>query len=280
MKIIDAHQHLWDTSELRYPWLEGFDALNQRYGPEDYRAAFEGIDIAQSVHIEADPAPGAEVAEVDRLVGIAAEDGMIGAIVATAPLESADCEATLDKLAADYPMVVGIRRMAWHHEDPGFYRWPSLIEGVRLLPRFGYTFELCANVTQLDAAVHLVRATPDVTHAINHCGGPDIAGDGFEPWADYMNQLAAFPNTVCKISGLVTRANEGWTPGDLRPYIDHLIGIFGFDRVMYGSDWPVCTLAATYTQWFDVLAHAVEGASEDERRKLFHDNARSFYRLG
>ena len=154
MQIIDAHQHLWDTSELRYPWLEAFDALHQRYGPEDYRAAFEGIDNHYSPSTSKRiPAPGSEVAEVDRLVRIAGEDGMIGAIVATAPLESEDREETLDRLATDYPMVVGIRRMAWHHEDPGFYRWPSLIEGVRLLPRFGYTFELCANVTQLDAAV-------------------------------------------------------------------------------------------------------------------------------
>ncbi len=280
MQIIDAHQHLWDTSELSYPWLDGFDALRQRYGPEDYRAAIDGIDIVKSVHIEADPAPGAEVAEVDRLVRIAGEDGMIGAIVATAPLEFENREETLDRLAADYPMVVGVRRMAWHHEDPEFYSWPALIEGVRSLPRYGYTFELCANVTQLDAAVTLVRATPDVAHAINHCGGPDIAGDGFAPWADYMNQLAGFPNTVCKISGLVTRASEGWTGDDLRPYIDHLLEIFGFDRVMYGSDWPVCTLAATYGAWFDTLVDAVKGTSDEERRKLFHDNASAFYRLG
>jgi len=280
MQIIDAHQHLWDTADLRYPWLEGFDALGQRYGPEDYRAAFEGIDIIRSVHIEADPAPGAEVAEVDRLVRIAAGDGMIGAIVATAPLESEGREGTLERLAAEYPMVVGVRRMAWHHEDPGFYTWPSLIEGVRALPGYGYTFELCANVTQLDAAVTLVRATPDVTHAINHCGGPDIAGDGFAPWAAYMNQLAEFPNTVCKISGLVTRAKENWTGDDLRPYIDHLIEIFGFDRVMYGSDWPVCTLAASYQAWFDTLVDAVKGITDEERSKLFHDNAKAFYRLG
>ncbi len=280
MQIIDAHQHLWDTSELGYPWLEGFDGLRQRYGPEDYRAAIGGIDIAKSVHIEADPAPGAEVAEVDRLVRIAEEDGMIGAIVATAPLESEDRTEVLEKLAADYPMVVGIRRMAWHHEDPAFYRWPALIEGVKALPGYGFTFELCANITQLDAAVDLVRATPDVSHAINHCGGPDIAGGGFAPWADYMRQLAEFPNTVCKISGLVTRAGEGWTRNDLRPYIDHLLESFGFDRVMYGSDWPVCTLGATYAGWFETLDDAVKNVSDEARRKLFHDNARVFYRLG
>lgn len=279
MQIIDAHQHLWDTSELRYPWLEDFEALQQYYGPNDYRAALEGLEIVRSVHIEADPAPGAEVAEVERITHIAADDGMIGAIVANVPLESEGRERILDRLAADYPMVVGVRRMAWHHQDPEFYRWPALLEGVSSLPRYGYTFELCANVTQLGAAVDLVRATPNVSHAINHCGGPDIAGDGFGQWAGYMNKLAEFPNTVCKISGLVTRAGEKWKTNDVKPYIDHLIDIFGFERVIYGSDWPVCTLATKYKQWFEVLSHAVEACTEDERRKLFHDNARAYYNI-
>lgn len=279
MQIIDAHQHLWDTSELSYPWLEGFDGLRQFYGLNDYRAAFEGIEIVSSVHIEADPAPGAEVAEVERITRIAANEGMISAIIANVPLESEKRERTLDRFAEDYPTVVGVRRMAWHHEDPDFYRWPALVKGVSLLPRYGYTFELCANVTQLEAAIDLVHATPNVSHAVNHCGGPDIAGNEFARWAGYMNRLAEFPNTVCKMSGLVTRASENWTANDLNPYIDHLIDIFGFERLMFGSDWPVCNLAATYKLWFGVLSRAVENCTEDERQKLFHDNARAYYHV-
>ena len=150
---------------------------------------------------------------------------------------------------------------------------------MSLLPRYGYTFELCANVTQLEAAIDLVYATPNVSHAINHCGGPDIAGNEFARWAGYMNRLAEFPNTVCKMSGLVTRASENWTANDLNPYIDHLIDIFGFERLMFGSDWPVCNLAATYKLWFGVLRRAVENCTEDERQKLFHDNARAYYHV-
>ncbi len=279
MQVIDAHQHLWDTSQLKYPWLEEPNTFRTSYQLNDYHKAFGEIDIIKSVHVEADPGPGAEIAEVDMISRISSLEGTIGAIVAAAPLEIDGKYKILDAFKKNYPRVVGIRRMAWHHQDPTFYRWPALIEGVKALPEYGYSFELCANVTQLEAALYLVEATPNVSHAINHCGGPDIAANGFQPWATYMRQIADFPNTVCKISGLVTRANMEWTPGDLKPYIEYLIEIFGFDRVMFGSDWPVCTLAGTYKEWFDALNQVVRKATEEDRKKLFHDNAQTFYRL-
>jgi L-fuconolactonase len=278
VRIIDAHQHLWDTAALRYPWLEGFDALRQRYTAADYRQAAAGIEVVRSVHVEADPAPDDEAAEVHWLTGIAREDGMIGAIVAAAPLERPDRRAVLARLTEN-PLVVGIRRMAWHRPDPDFYRTPGLIEGVHALADYGLTFDLCAHTDQLHAAIALVRETPEIAHAINHCGGPDIAGGRFQPWADAMSELAAFPHTVCKVSGLVTRTRPGWTREDLKPYIDHLVSAFGYGRLLFGSDWPVCTLAAEYRQWLDALMWAVQGASDEEQRRLFHDNARRFYRI-
>lgn len=279
VRIIDTHQHLWDTSALRYPWLDGSDALGKRYDAADYRKAVEGLDVVRTVHVEAAPAPGDEVAEVERLTRIAEQDGMIGAVVAAAPLETPQGDEVLRALSS-YPLVVGIRRMAWHQADPDFYLCPALTEGVRRLENYGLSFDLCAHAGQHAAAIALVRATPRIRHAINHCGGPDIAGDGFQPWADTMRELASFPNTVCKVSGLVTRAKPDWKKEDLKPYIDHLIDVFGFDRLMFGSDWPVCTLAAEYRQWFDALLWAVRDASEEERQKLFHDNAKRFYRIG
>jgi len=278
VQIIDAHQHLWDTSALRYPWLEGFDALRQRYTAEDYRATTAGASVIRSVHVEADPGEGEEATEVEWLSRIAQQDGMIGAIVAAAPLESKSRRQTLDRLKS-FPLVVGVRRMAWHRGDPDFYQSPELIEGVRTLADYGFSFDLCANVTQLHAALVLVRETPEISHIIDHCGGPDIAGGGFRPWAEQMSRLADFPNTVCKISGIVTRASAQWTKEDLKPFIDHLIGVFGYDRVAFGSDWPVCTLAAQYGQWLDTLKWAVWDASETEKQKLFHDNAKRFYRI-
>lgn len=278
MRVIDTHQHLWDTSTLSYPWLDGFGALSQKYTIDDYRTASVGIDVAATVHVEANPAPGSEVAEAARLTQLAEEHGLIGAIVASAPLEEPNVAETLSRLTK-YPLVVAVRRMAWHRDDPDFYRDPDLIRGVKSLADLDLTFDLCAHADQLPAALDLVRATPDVSHAINHCAGPDVAGRGFDRWAVSVAELAAFPNTVCKISGIVTRAAADWTREDLKPYIDHLVEVFGFERLMFGSDWPVCTLACEYRKWFDALQWAVEDASDADRARLFFGTAAAFYKV-
>ena len=276
LKIIDTHQHLWDTSNLEYPWLEGFDLLAKRYTAQDYREAIGDLNVIKSVHVEGDPAETDVVKEVEWLTQIAETDGMIGAIAAAAPLEKPNAEAILEKLSG-FGLVVGIRRMAWHHPDPQFYASPELINGVKLLSKFDLSFELCANHTQLPAAIALVKATPDVRHALNHCGGPDIKGGQFEPWATHIRELAAFENVHCKVSGIVTTASENWTREELKPYIRHLVEAFGYERLMFGSDWPVCTLAATYQEWVDALLWAVEDASDAEKNKLFYENASEFY---
>ena len=276
LKIIDTHQHLWDTENLEYPWLEGFDLLAKRYTAQDYREAIGDLNVIKSVHVEGDPAETEVVKEVEWLTEIAETDGMIGAIAAAAPLEKPNAEAILEQFVG-FRRVVGVRRMAWHHPDPQFYATPELINGVKLLTKFDLSFELCANSTQLPAAIELVKATPDVRHALNHCGGPDIKGDQFEPWATHIRELAAFENVHCKVSGIVTTASENWTREELKPYIRHLIEAFGYERLMFGSDWPVCTLAATYQEWVDALLWAVEDASDAEKNSLFYENAAEFY---
>ena len=278
LKIIDTHQHLWDTSNLSYPWLDDFDALGKRYLIDDYRRACEGINVVQSVHVEADVAPTQVVDEVKWLAQIVQQDDMIGAIVASAPLEESGVEEILKQLT-EYDLVVAVRRMAWHRPDNQFYRSPELIRGVQLLEEFNLSFDLCANHQQLPAAIDLVRATPNVRHAVNHCGGPDIKGNQFQPWADHMSELASFDNVYCKVSGIVTTASENWTKAELKPYIDHLIASFGYDRLMFGSDWPVCTLAAEYQQWLDALLWSVQSATDADREKLFYNNAQQFYRI-
>ncbi len=278
LRVIDTHQHLWDTSNLSYPWLDDFDALGKRYLIEDYRRACEGINVVRSVHVEADVAPAQVVDEVKWLAQIVQTDSMIGAIVASAPLEDSSAEEILRQLT-EYELVVAIRRMAWHRPDNQFYRSPELIRGVQLLEKYNLSFDLCANHHQLPAAIDLVRATPNVRHAVNHCGGPDIEGRQFQPWADHMSELASFDNVRCKVSGIVTTASTDWTQAELKPYVDHLVAAFGYDRLMFGSDWPVCTLAAKYQHWVEALLWSVQDASDADRQKLFHDNAKKFYRI-
>ena len=276
LKIIDTHQHLWDTTNLEYPWLDGFDLLRKQYTAQDYREAIGDLNVVKSVHVEGDPAETEVVKEVAWLTQIAETDGMIGAIAAAAPLEKPNAEAILAQLVG-FGLVVGVRRMAWHHPDPQFYASPELIKGVKLLTKFDLSFELCANQAQLPAAIALVKATPDVRHALNHCGGPDIKGRQFEPWATHIRELAAFENVHCKISGIVTTASENWTREELKPYIRHLVESFGYERLMFGSDWPVCTLAATYQEWVDALSWAIEDASDAEKNRFFYENASAFY---
>ena len=169
----------------------------------------------------------------------------------------------------------------WHGttQIPQFYATPELINGVKLLTKFNLSFELCANAMQLPAAITLVKATPDVRHALNHCGGPDIKGGQFEPWATHIRELAAFENVHCKVSGIVTTASENWTREELKPYVQQLVEAFGYERLMFGSDWPVCTIAATYQEWVEALLWAVSDASDAEKNRLFYENASEFYSL-
>jgi L-fuconolactonase len=151
---------------------------------------------------------------------------------------------------------------------------------VRLLQDLDLSFAIGVYHRQLASAVELVGRCPDVRFVLDHCGKPGIRDKLMEPWRTHIMELAALPNVWCKISGLITEADhQNWTPAQLRPYIDHAIESFGFDRVMFGSDWPVSEQTHRYSEWVEVVDRAVEDASEDERRKLFRDNAIAVYRL-
>ena len=154
------------------------------------------------------------------------------------------------------------------------------MRGVQLLPRFGLSFDICINHLQLANTIKMVRQCPDVMFMLDHIGKPDIKGGLLDPWKQELKTLAAMPNTFCKMSGLVNEADwENWQPRDLKPYIDHVLTCFGFDRVAFGGDWPVCLLASPYRRWIETLWDALSGCSEDELGKLFAGNAERFYRV-
>jgi L-fuconolactonase len=178
-----------------------------------------------------------------------------------------------------YPLVKGIRRLL-QSEAAGFMRQPKFIQGVRLLTRYNLSFDICIRHYQFDEAIALVQECPDVKFVLDHLGKPNIAQQQYEPWRKQIQQLAAFENVYVKISGLVTEADhQNWTPADLKLFIDHTVEVFGVHRVMFGSDWPVCTLAASYQQWLTALLQLTEHFTDDEKRLLFVENARNFYRI-
>jgi L-fuconolactonase len=151
---------------------------------------------------------------------------------------------------------------------------------VQLLPDHGLTFDLCINHTQLPNTLAFVRKCPEVQFVMDHIAKPDIKSGQLDPWRANLRALADLPNVQCKLSGLVTEADlQHWTPADLQPYIDHVIECFGFDRVMFGGDWPVSTQATDYPRWVATLDAALKGASPDELHRLYVRNAETFYRI-
>lgn len=153
-------------------------------------------------------------------------------------------------------------------------------ENIRLLERYGLSFDICVLARQLPIAICLVRECPGVSFILDHCGIPRVKEPIFDPWRRHILELSEFPNVVCKVSGLVAYADpEKWTPGDLSPYVNHVVECFGWDRVMFGSDWPVCIRSASLQRWVETLLLLTCDAGEENQQKLFYENAARVYRL-
>jgi len=279
--IVDTHVHFWDPRRLPLPWLAGLPELNRPYLPADFATATAGLPVRAMVFLECDAAPGYHLEELALVGELAAAEPRLAAFVPHAPLhKGAEAAADLRKLAAE-PRVRGVRRLLQQEEDPAFCLRPGFLEGIGLLPRFDLHFEITVYHHQMDAVVALVERCPEVRFVLDHCGKPGIAAGLFEPWASRIRRLAALPNLVCKLSGLVTEADHHrWREEELRPYIDHVLECFGAGRVMFGGDWPVVTLAASYRRWVEIVAKALDGAPSEDRRRIWHDNAVRVYRLG
>jgi L-fuconolactonase len=211
---------------------------------------------------------------------VAQHDPRIKGIVAWAPLEKGDdVQEELAKLAAN-SLVKEIRRKIQFEEDPEFCLRPGFVRGVLSLAEHCLSFDICIRHWQMEVMLKLVRQCPDVPFIINHCAKPDIKAQQLDPWRQHLQEFAALPNVTCKMSGLVTEADlDNWTPDDLRPYIDHVVECFGFDRIIFGGDWPVAAQATDYPRWVSVLDNAFRGCSADELRKVYATNAEMFYRV-
>ena len=277
--IVDTHVHLWHPKQLRYPWLKQVPRLNKPYLLNDYSTAHENLEIESIVFVQCDTHPDDGLKETAWVTSLAAVEPRIRGIVAWAPLEEGKQVAPFVEKLAEDTLVKGIHRLI-QGENVDFCIQPNFINGVKTLARYGLSFDICIFHPQLANAIRLVEQCPNIQFILDHIGKPDIKNQLFEPWKQEIKTLADFPNVYCKISGLVTEADhENWTAADLQPYIEHVIECFGFDRVIYGSDWPVSTLASDYPRWVQTLQEAVSGCTPEELKKLFHDNAIKFYRL-
>ncbi|EWY40175.1 amidohydrolase [Skermanella stibiiresistens SB22] len=280
LPIIDSHVHLYDPAKLSYPWMAAVPALNKPHLPGDFDRARGSIKVAGMVFVEVDAAEGDRLAEAHWVGELATLDPRIGAIVAAAPVELGErMDSHLDKLT-ELPLVRGVRRLIQDEPDPRFCVRPDFIEGVRLLGRRGLSFDICVYHHQMPAAVELARSCPDVALVLDHVGKPGIRAGLIDQWKADIGAMAELPNVWCKLSGMATEADHSrWGRDDLRPYMDHVIESFGFDRLMFGGDWPVSTLATDYARWVETVLWATKTCSDTERRRLMGGTAAAFYRL-
>jgi predicted TIM-barrel fold metal-dependent hydrolase len=275
MRIVDTHLHLIYLDRLSYPWLDGVPALKRSFTLEEYLAQARPAGIDTSIHMEVDVAESDMAAETGFVSGI--DNGVVAAIAACRP-ESPDFPAYLDRAAAN-PRVKGFRRVL-HVQPDEVGRQPLFAENLKRLARYGLTFDFCVLPRQIPIALDIARRCSDVQFILDHCGVPDVKARALEPWRAHIRAIAALPNVAAKVSGIVAYADPtGWTVDDLRPYVEHVIECFGWDRVVWGSDWPVCTLTADLTRWVAATRELIAGASPEEQAKLLSRNAERIYRL-
>lgn len=286
--IIDSHVHLADPHRLGYAWTKHAPSLNRRVLPDDLAKAAAPAKVDRLVFVEVDVDFPQHVAEAEWIESLAAAQTgsgpgtspRIAGIVACLPLEQGKAVAAdLGKLVK-LKHLRGIRRLIQNQSDPDFCIKPQFIEGLKLLPGHDLVFDICIFHHHMPNAIKMVRQCPEVRFVLDHIGKPGIKAGLTDPWRQHLKELASLPNVTCKISGVTTEADhKSWTREQLKPYIAHVIDSFGFDRVMFGGDWHVCELAGPYPQWVDVVDWVIQGASADEKRKLYRDTATRVYKL-
>ena len=277
--ILDTHLRLIDRSVLAYPWLADVPALNHDFRLERYQAEAFRCGIGSALHMEVDVAENQIEAESEQVKRLAArpKSPLIGAISSCRP-ERADFPAFLERQLAN-PLVKGFRRVL-HVVPDGVSLSPLFRVNVARLSGTGRPFDLCVRSDQIDKAIALVDLCPDVQFVLDHCGAPKIKEREEHLWRERIVEIARRPNVAVKISGVVAYADaESWTLDDIRPYVEHAIASFGWDRVVWGSDWPVCTLTASLSIWVAATHAIVKGCSLDERARLFRGNATRIWRL-
>ncbi|WP_238014448.1 amidohydrolase family protein [Dactylosporangium sp. AC04546] len=278
---IDAHQHFWDPARYSYPWMAGaaMDPVRRAFGPDDLVPSLRAARIDATVLVQT-LSSRAETREFLRLAAATeAVRGVVGWVDLTAPSVGDDLDELLD--GPDGPLLVGIRHQVHDEPDPDWLRRGDVRRGLAAVQRRGLTYDLLIRARELPAATDTVRALPELRFVLDHIAKPRIAVGRDASWTAGMPALAAQPNVSVKLSGMVTEADwASWTPGDLRPFVGRVVEWFTPQRLMFGSDWPVCLLAGSYDAVLAGLAGALPELSPDELDQVYGGNAARTYGIG
>lgn len=278
--IVDSHIHLLDQTRFGYAWAAGAPKLNRDWTVDNLVNSAKPYEIEGFVFVEVDVDMPQYLDEAEWIDDMAKRESRVLGSVVCLPMERGpDIEPEMARVAK-LKTTKGVRRLIQNQPDPEFMLRPAFLEAVRLLPKYGLSFDVCIYHPQFANTLEMVRKLPDVSFVLDHIGKPGIRDGLIDPWRAHIRELSALPNVVCKLSGVTTEADHArWTRDELRPYIDHVVESFGPDRILYGGDWPVSQLAGGYLQWLSTLDWATTHFSPEEKRKLFRDNAVRAYRL-
>jgi L-fuconolactonase len=272
---IDAHQHFWRVARGDYFWLTPeLKPLYRDFGPEDLEPLLDAGGIDATVTVQA----AATIAESRFMLEVAAGWDRVAGVVGWVDFESPSAPDDLADLAEN-PKLVGIRPMIQDIPDDDWMLRPDLDPAFIATAEQGIVFDALVFPRHLKNLLKRLEQHPDLRVVVDHCAKPQIKDGGFEPWATDIARIARETAAWCKISGIVTEAGPGWTVDGLRPYVEHVISVFGPDRIVWGSDWPVVTLASTYGAWLQAAETLASGLTESERAALFGGNAIALYRL-
>lgn len=277
--IIDSHHHFWDRSLSQFDnsWQEneGLENICKTFLPEHLKPLIDAAGVDKTVFVQTQH----NVEENRWVLGLADQHDWIAGVVGWVDLASPECESQVEEFK-DHPKFVGVRHVVQDEPNDDFIIQDDVLRGLGVLEKHGVPYDLLFFVKHLKHAVTVANKFPNLRFVIDHLAKPVIKESKSDGWLEHFVAAAKCENVSCKLSGMVTEADwQNWTPDDLTPYVETALENFGSDRCMFGSDWPVCELAASYQQVFDALTQCIGGVSESEREKILGKNAIEFYGL-
>ena len=271
---LDTHQHFWHYDPKRHAWIDDtMQSIQRDFLPADLQPILKEHDIDGCIAVQVDQTEE----ETHFLLKLANRHPFIAGVVGWVDLQASDVRQRLEYWS-QFDHLCGFRHIVQAEEDVNFLLRPYFFDGVGALQEFGFTYDILVFPHQLGATLEFVRKLPHQPLVIDHIAKPYIADGFIDGWALLMRQISTYPNVYCKVSGMITEADwAGWTYEDFVPYLDVVFDAFGADRIMFGSDWPVCLVAGSYTRMIEIVRRYTDGFSEDEKAGVFGLNGRRFY---
>lgn len=274
--IIDSHQHFWEYEPVKHEWIDGeMAAIRRDFTPQDLQEVYKENQVDGCVAVQADQT----TIETDFLIDLATKNDFIKGVVGWVDFRALD----IDRVLAHYSQfkkVKGFRHVVQGEPDANFLLRPNFLEGIAKLEKYGFTYDILVFPHQLGAVLEFVKKLPNIKFVIDHIAKPYIKDGFYDGWAVLIHEIAKMPNVYCKLSGMTTEADyKTWTSAEIKPYMQLVLDAFGADRVMFGSDWPVCLVAGNYKQVKELVTDFIANLSAEDQAAIMGENAIKFYNL-